>query len=138
MKLQVGVKVLIENKEKKHLFLQRSQILGNEQEAYWDIPGGRIEADETLHDALKREIFEETGLRIRDRDVPHLLFAQDIFAAKADLHVVRLTYSVPGDGDVKVSDEHTAFKWLTLDNALSLNLDPFLREAIERKKTPAQ
>ena len=133
MKLQVGVKALIKNNSHKYLFVRRSQILQSEQEPYWDIPGGRIEVEEPLLIALRREIAEETGLRIDG--IPQLLMAQDIFATKADLHVVRLTYTVDGDGNAVMSDEHTESKWLTLDEVHTLNLDPFLKEALEHKKS---
>ncbi len=31
--------------------------------ATWNQPAGHLEADETLHEAASRELFEETGIR---------------------------------------------------------------------------
>jgi ADP-ribose pyrophosphatase YjhB (NUDIX family) len=31
---------------------------------YWSLPGGVVDADETLHDGLRREVLEETGVEI--------------------------------------------------------------------------
>ena len=132
MKLQVGVKVLIKNSEGKYLLLQRASAMDDEAEAHWDIPGGRIEPAEPLLDALAREVSEETGLTLNDS--PRLLGAQDIFVPLKDLHVVRLTYLVDGSGDATISDEHQKMQWATNNEALDMNLDPYLREILSNQK----
>ncbi len=50
-------------KEDKVLLVRHSCT---EKPAYghWLLPAGRVEPDETLHEALKREIDEETGLEV--------------------------------------------------------------------------
>ena len=63
MNLQVGVKVIIRNDNGDVLLLKRTSqfLLPADSEASWDIPGGRIEPDESLRDALAREVNEEIG-----------------------------------------------------------------------------
>ncbi|HEU5122416.1 MAG TPA: NUDIX hydrolase [Candidatus Saccharimonadales bacterium] len=132
MKLQVGVKALIKNSSNQFLFIRRAVTFGEEKQPHWDIPGGRINADEPLLDALRREIMEETGLQCES--TPTLLAAQDIFASRIDLHVVRLTYLIEGTGDPNLSDEHQEAKWMTIEEVLTENPDPYIREVLESQK----
>lgn len=133
MKLQVGVKALIRNDDNKYLFLKRAGAMDNDSSVHWDIPGGRIEPEEPLFDALRREISEETGLQITD--TPEILGAQDIFVPTKDLHVVRLTYTLRANGTVTLSDEHQDSRWMTLDEAHAVHLDPYLTELLTNKNT---
>ncbi len=113
MNLQVGVKIILTNKEGKILMLQRNAEKYPETGAKWDIVGGRIEIGVTLIENLKREVMEETGLEIDGE--PKFVMAQDIL--KTDKHVVRLTYSGFANGEVTLSDEHTDFKWLSIEES---------------------
>ncbi|MBL8030583.1 MAG: NUDIX domain-containing protein [Candidatus Doudnabacteria bacterium] len=122
MILQVGVKVLLKNHGGKYLLLKRNP------EKYsglsvWDIPGGRIEAGVSLLENLKREVLEETGLKISG---VRLVAAQDIL--KSDKHVVRLTYVGSADGEIKIGEEHTEAKWFSAEevSGLGAELDSYI------------
>lgn len=127
MILQVGVKLLIK-RDDKFLFIRRSKSFKPGPQK-WDIPGGRIEAGERLGDALAREVKEETSLLV---DSFNLLMAQDIFDPRKDIHVVRLTYVGTASGEVKISDEHDDYKWMSIEEISSeAYVDSRLGELIE-------
>ena len=130
MQLQIGVKVLIQNSEGALLFLKRSQLLSTDTENSWDIPGGRISPDESLKDALVREVFEEIHHTLVNE--PVLVSAQDIFVDAKDLHVVRLTYitteNIPA---IALSDEHADYGWRRLDAADYMNIEPYLKAVLQ-------
>ncbi len=129
--LQVGVKSFLLNKSKKFLFLKRSPFAKGKSANLWDLPGGRIDSRETLKEALKREIKEETGLE--SFKLLGLIRVQDIFGW-SDKHVVRVTYiSRVTKEDVSLSVEHSEYRWLSLKEALKLNLDPYVKDIIKDK-----
>lgn len=129
MKLQVGVKALISDAQGNYLFIQRSDALPDGSGIRWDVPGGRIDPEETLMSALAREILEETGMKLQDG--AQLLDAQDIIVPEAALHVVRLTYSVQVRGSLRLSDEHQSHVWVSLKEAEKLNVDAYLRRTLQ-------
>jgi 8-oxo-dGTP diphosphatase len=45
-------------------FLLTSRPEGKVYAGYWEFPGGKLEAGETVEDALRRELIEELGIRI--------------------------------------------------------------------------
>jgi 8-oxo-dGTP pyrophosphatase MutT (NUDIX family) len=53
---RVSIKAYIENKDGKFLLTQ-------ERDGNWEIPGGGWDSEETPHECLKRELFEEMGLK---------------------------------------------------------------------------
>lgn len=49
--------------------LLTSRPAGKDYPGYWELPGGKLEADETAAQALARELLEELGLTVAADDV---------------------------------------------------------------------
>jgi len=93
--VQVAVGVLIEGDGR---FLLTSRPAGKVYEGYWEFPGGKLEAHETVEQALARELHEELGIhttqvqswRSTQVDYPHawvqLNFCK-VWAWQGDLHM---------------------------------------------------
>lgn len=125
MELQIGVKALIQNQGNLYLLLKRAQPVVQGR-ITWDIPGGRIEPNETLLGGLQREIKEETGADV-DTSGAILINAQDIFKADQRRHIVRITYRINVTTmNVALGPEHTEYKFVTLREALQLVDEPEL------------
>ena len=59
----------------------------------WGLPGGSIEIDETIQQALIREFQEETGLTVKVKDFIDISEAYFI-SAKGAVHSIMLLYAV--------------------------------------------
>lgn len=124
----VGVKAALKNGEGKVLLLRRSERKYAPLGGQWDLPGGRIDRGSSLFENLKREVMEETGLDLQSE--PVLVAAQDIIDDSR--HVVRLTYVGKIDGDVALNEEHTEYRWFSVEEMKALGelLDRFTRQIL--------
>ena len=127
MELQVGVKVLLKNKEGKYLLMRRSPY-EKRGVGKWDITGGRIEQGASLMDNLAREVKEETGLIMASE--PKLLAAQDIIWP--DRHVVRITYIAEVEGEPTLGPEHSEYGWFSYEEMKRLDkMDDYIKRLLD-------
>jgi 8-oxo-dGTP diphosphatase len=76
--VEVAVGVLVQADGR---FLLTSRPAGKVYAGYWEFPGGKVEAGETVEEALRRELIEEIGIvigpvhpwRVELVDYPHAL-----------------------------------------------------------------
>lgn len=95
----------------------------------WEFPGGKIEADETLQDALKREILEELDTKIKVLDfIDTIEYDYPAFHLSMDCFWCEI---VSGNLDLK---EAEAAGWLTKETIDSVNWLPADITLIEKIK----
>ena len=61
--VQTGASVILQDQAGRILMQQRRD------DGTWSYPGGRVEIDETVEEAARREVFEECGLRVGDMEL---------------------------------------------------------------------
>lgn len=96
------------------------------------MPGGRIDDDESIEQALHRELREELP-NISSIVLEEVLDAQRLHKdLEDDLSLVLVFYKVTADfdGEPELSDEHVAYRWCNKEEAKDL-VEPMLRRAIE-------
>lgn len=99
--------------EKQHILVLKRRPTDVHDPGMWDIPGGRLNPNESPAAGVVRETFEETGISILEPEVPvgiHYFTRADGQTITMIVYVLRITRQ-----EVVLSEEHTAHEWAPID-----------------------
>jgi len=122
MPVEKSAGAIIFRKEKGKIFYLLLHYPGASHRAkkdYWDFPKGHVEKGETEIETVKREVFEETGLK----DIKILDgFKETIkyffkWQGKNVLKFVTFYLAETKEKEVKISFEHIGYEWLPFEKA---------------------
>lgn len=128
--LVVAIRVILYRRG-KILLIKRA--MGRDK-GKWELPGGKVEDGQFSHDALKREVKEETGLTISPRSTEFFTFVSNQCSSEQYLELV-LECSKFFGKKPRLSPEHAEFRWITIEESLSASSSLILtdraREVLE-------
>ncbi|PKV86862.1 NUDIX hydrolase [Streptomyces sp. TLI_146] len=113
----------------------RALVIKRRDNGKWEPPGGVVEREETLPEALQREVLEETGIKIA---LPATLTG--VYKNMTGL-IVSLVFRCEAiDGAPTVGDETRALRWVTREEVVELADEAYavrVLDALDRMSPPA-
>lgn len=131
----VGVKVLFKNTDGKYLLLLKDKKECEEHgvKIHWDIPGGRIDKNESVEEALLREIKEEIGITSFSKGNILGVTISNFAQLFADNKLLLVVYEgiLQEDDKIILNNEHTEYKWVDANEAMQLLADKYPKHFLE-------
>lgn len=114
--------------QKENKFLLVKQAKGTYHEGLWVFPGGKVETNETLEHATKREINEETNLGISVDELFHATVLKNENVLVLFFKCKILT------GVIKLSDDVEEFVWVASEEMKNYKMRPAMYDVIGKLK----
>ena len=109
----VGVGVFVENERGQVLMGQRK---GSHGEGTWSLPGGHIDFGETPETTCIREVYEETGLRVKALERYEVPYVNTFFKEGKQYITLYFVAKVdPGEPELKEPEKCEGWQWFDRD-----------------------
>ncbi len=98
----------------------------------WEIPGGKLEIDESCEEGTAREVLEETGLEV---EVVSIISNWE-YEHDSRLRFLQLDFLCRAiNQNVKLSEEHSDYAWITYSELDNYDISPEVKEDLLKIRT---
>ncbi|QZK91668.1 NUDIX hydrolase [Flavobacterium sp. CHNK8] len=135
--IKVAVDAIVFGYQNNQLYVLLIQQKFGTNDSYWALPGGLVQNDESLEDAVKRELKEETNISVNYFE-QLFTFGDDVFRDPRN-RVISVAYFALVDSSklkVKADSDAENAQWFKIDDVPALAFDHtiILRKAMQRLK----
>lgn len=135
--IRVAVDAIVFGYQNAQLYVLLIQQKFGSADSYWALPGGLVKSNETLNDAVKRELKEETNVEVN--------YFEQLFTFGDDINrdprnrVISVAYFAlvdPSKLEIKADSDADNVQWFKINEVPNLAFDHnlILKKAIERLK----
>jgi 8-oxo-dGTP diphosphatase len=100
----------------------------------WSVPGGMLELGEKLHDGVRREVLEETGLKVEPGEVLDVfdsIFTDD--RGRTEYHYVLVDYLCrPISGDATSGTDVSDLRWVSENDLPAMRLRDSIQQVVRK------
>lgn len=103
------VRMIIANTESKVLILRRASTAFGQ--GLWCLPGGKVDYGETVEQAVRKELREETSLQCES--MKFLFYQDSLPTEEGKMHCINLYFECQASGELQLNEESSEHAWVS-------------------------